>query len=186
MAYSRSSGHYKVNSNKGVKFREDTALRKVMATFDTIYGRPAMETTTQGPQGPATAPKPHITASKSHSNSSSSPSNHKVNFSTPSDRESEKEKKQKYLTAKYGQHQMQLIKKRLKIEDWIYEELRKLYKCVNDADDHNSNFDLEDILDLDADDDRWTYSLDKLADVSQPKETIDKFITECLIKAKTL
>ena len=37
------------------------------------------------------------------------------------------EKKKKYLTAKYGAHQMLLIKKRLGVEMWIFDELRKLY-----------------------------------------------------------
>ncbi|ESO83003.1 hypothetical protein LOTGIDRAFT_169834 [Lottia gigantea] len=46
-------------------------------------------------------------------------------------REEDKVKKTKYLTAKYGQHQMMLIRKRLGVEDWIYDELRKLYGCEN-------------------------------------------------------
>ena len=37
------------------------------------------------------------------------------------------ERKKKYLTAKYGAHQMLLIKKRLGVEMWIFDELRKLY-----------------------------------------------------------
>lgn len=37
-------------------------------------------------------------------------------------------RKKKYLTAKYGQQQMNLIKKRLKIEMWLYEQLQDLAK----------------------------------------------------------
>lgn len=37
-------------------------------------------------------------------------------------------RKKKYLTAKYGQQQMNLIKKRLKIELWLYEHLQELAK----------------------------------------------------------
>lgn len=44
-------------------------------------------------------------------------------------RDEEKEKRQKYLTARYGQHQMMLIRKRLAVEDWLYNELRELYDC---------------------------------------------------------
>lgn len=44
-------------------------------------------------------------------------------------RDEEKEKRQKYLTARYGQHQMMLIRKRLAVEDWLYEKLRDLYDC---------------------------------------------------------
>lgn len=42
--------------------------------------------------------------------------------------EEEQGRKKKYLTAKYGQQQMNLIKKRLKIETWLYEELQNLAK----------------------------------------------------------
>lgn len=38
-----------------------------------------------------------------------------------------KEKREKYLTAKYGSHQMNLIRKRLGVEMWLYDELQKLY-----------------------------------------------------------
>ena len=37
------------------------------------------------------------------------------------------ERKKKFLTAKYGQHQMSLIKKRLRVEMWMYEQLQILY-----------------------------------------------------------
>jgi protein phosphatase 1 regulatory subunit 14B len=39
-----------------------------------------------------------------------------------------KEKREKYLTAKYGSHQMSLIRKRLAVEMWLYDELQKLYE----------------------------------------------------------
>ncbi|KAJ8909360.1 hypothetical protein NQ315_004983 [Exocentrus adspersus] len=39
-----------------------------------------------------------------------------------------KEKREKFLTAKYGHHQMSLIRKRLAVEMWLYEELKKLYE----------------------------------------------------------
>lgn len=40
-----------------------------------------------------------------------------------------KKNTKKYLTAKYGPHQMTLIKKRLNVEMWIFDELRRLYNC---------------------------------------------------------
>ena len=52
-----------------------------------------------------------------------------VSFGTSSKREEEKDKRQKYLTARYGQHQMMLIRKRLAVEDWLYEKLRDMYNC---------------------------------------------------------
>ena len=43
----------------------------------------------------------------------------------------EDEERRKYLTAKYGQHQMKLIRKRLAVEDWVDNELKKLYNVVS-------------------------------------------------------
>lgn len=41
-----------------------------------------------------------------------------------------KERREKFLTAKYGSHQMSLIRKRLAVEMWLFEELQKLYETV--------------------------------------------------------
>ena len=38
--------------------------------------------------------------------------------------------RKKYFTQKYGQHQMQLIRKRLAVEEWLDENLRILYAVV--------------------------------------------------------
>ena len=40
------------------------------------------------------------------------------------------EERKKFLTAKYGKHQMALIRKRLKVEEWVDDRLRELYGCV--------------------------------------------------------
>ena len=37
-------------------------------------------------------------------------------------------KREKFLTAKYGAHQMALIRKRLKVEMWIFDNLQELYE----------------------------------------------------------
>ena len=39
----------------------------------------------------------------------------------------DEKKREKYLTAKYGAHQMALIRKRLKVEMWIFDNLQELY-----------------------------------------------------------
>lgn len=39
-----------------------------------------------------------------------------------------KERREKFLTAKYGSHQMSLIRKRLAVEMWLYDELQKLFE----------------------------------------------------------
>ena len=46
-----------------------------------------------------------------------------VNFNENPDSEKHREK---YLTAKYGAHQMALIRKRLKVEMWMFDQLQEL------------------------------------------------------------
>ncbi|KAK9507360.1 hypothetical protein O3M35_007233 [Rhynocoris fuscipes] len=50
-----------------------------------------------------------------------------VNFSEKGE---VKERREKFLTAKYGSHQMSLIRKRLAVEMWLYDELQKLYESA--------------------------------------------------------
>ena len=50
--------------------------------------------------------------------------NKTVNFKISPVCEKEREK---FLTAKYGAHQMALIRKRLKVEMWMYDHLQKLF-----------------------------------------------------------
>ena len=40
-------------------------------------------------------------------------------------------KREKYLTAKYGAHQMALIRKRLKVEMWMFDQLQEI--CVSEV-----------------------------------------------------
>lgn len=60
--------------------------------------------------------------------SSTKPLQH-VNFNTEDGEINDRKKR--YLTAKYGQHQMNLIKKRLKVEMWMYEQLQALFQVVS-------------------------------------------------------
>lgn len=46
-----------------------------------------------------------------------------------------KERREKFLTAKYGSHQMSLIRKRLAVEMWLYDELQKLFDPPVSSDD---------------------------------------------------
>ena len=50
-----------------------------------------------------------------------------VNFVT---NPSGEKKREKYLSAKYGDHQMALIRKRLKVEMWMFDQLQKLYSFI--------------------------------------------------------
>ena len=71
--------------------------------------------------------KPSSRMPNSHSNHPSTP-NKQVNFGSGN---VEEKKREKFLTAKYGAHQMALIRKRLRVEMWMYERLQELYGAVS-------------------------------------------------------
>lgn len=56
---------------------------------------------------------------------------HSVGFRTNASKDEYQEERKKYLTAKYPQHQMRLIRKRLQAEDWLDNQLRILYDVVS-------------------------------------------------------
>jgi len=76
--------------------------------------------------------------------------NKNVNFS--SNGEDEK-KREKYLTAKYGAHQMALIRKRLKVEMWIFDRLQELYETETEL-PNDVDIDLDEILDIEDENQR--------------------------------
>ncbi|CAA9995922.1 unnamed protein product [Nesidiocoris tenuis] len=61
-----------------------------------------------------------------------------------------KERREKFLTAKYGSHQMSLIRKRLAVEMWLYDELQKLYEST-DSSNTEVEVDIDELLDMDDD-----------------------------------
>ncbi|XP_019873888.1 protein phosphatase 1 regulatory subunit 14B isoform X2 [Aethina tumida] len=103
-----------------------------------------------------------------------------------------KEKREKFLTAKYGHHQMSLIRKRLAVEMWLYEELKKLYqtsKQVVNGDDSSSDeveIDIDELLDMDSEDERKRHVQNLLINAKASQSDVNKFINELLEKAKTL
>jgi hypothetical protein len=105
-----------------------------------------------------------------------------VNFNT--EKGELTDRKKKYLTAKYGQHQMNLIKKRLRVEMWMYEQLQSLYNISDDSND--IEIDLDELLDLDEELGRKEWLRNKLIDAKQSKDMVESFIVELLEKAKTL
>lgn len=88
---------------------------------------------------PITALRPTSGSTSGQQGESNSPRPLHVNFNrgggcgngqaaADDDEEEGDSRKKKYLTAKYGQQQMNLIKKRLKIEMWLHERLQELAK----------------------------------------------------------
>ncbi|CAH0702642.1 unnamed protein product [Spodoptera exigua] len=115
-----------------------------------------------------------------------------VNFS---DKGEVKERREKFLTAKYGSHQMALIRKRLAVEMWLYDELQKLYETPKDnasgaagacAASQEVEVDIDELLDMDSDDLRRRHLTTLLADAKKPQKDVHKFINDLLERAKTL
>ncbi|GAB0098373.1 protein phosphatase 1 regulatory subunit 14B [Sergentomyia squamirostris] len=102
----------------------------------------------------------------------------RVNFS---DKGEVKERREKFLTAKYGSHQMSLIRKRLAVEMWLFDELQKLFDQSEAID-----VDIDEILDMDTDDIRRSHLSTLLSDCKRPQSDISKFISDLLDRAKTL
>jgi len=96
---------------------------------------------------------------------------------------SEEKKREKFLTAKYGAHQMALIRKRLRVEMWMYERLQEIYG----ADD--IEIDLDEVLDMDDETERRTYISELLrVGCKRPLkvEHVNLFVGDLLEKVKTL
>lgn len=81
---------------------------------------------------------------------------------------------------------MMLIRKRLAVEDWLYDKLRELYDCQDDSDDHDCKLDLEDVLNLDTDVERREYAQRELVNAQVSREEVERFIDELIKKSKTL
>ncbi|CAF1079304.1 unnamed protein product [Rotaria magnacalcarata] len=98
--------------------------------------------------------------------------------------------REKYLTAKYPQQQMQLIRKRLKVEFWLDDQLRFLYDIKDDSSQEEHDQCPEDLIDclLDIDDEseQRRFILEKLRNVKQSQSTTLEFIDECLRRIKML
>merc|ERR1712228_336175 len=93
----------------------------------------------------------------------------------------------KYLTAKYGPHQMALIRKRLRVEMWMLDQLQLMSKTKVEYEDANEvEIDLDEVLDIEDDDKRRLFIKELLKSSKSNTEMKDKFIEELLEKARTL
>lgn len=83
---------------------------------------------------------------------------------------------------------MALIRKRLAVEMWLYDELQKLYETPKDstAASQEVDVDIDELLDMDNDDRRRQHLTALLVDAKKPQKDVHKFINELLDKAKTL
>lgn len=106
-----------------------------------------------------------------------------MNFE-PGDKDELQDRKKKYLTAKYGPHQMSLIKKRLRVEMWMYEQLQHLFASTED--NHDLEIDLDELLDMESDHRRRDFLRAKLVGAKQSRDRVEMFIEELMQRAKTL
>jgi len=97
-----------------------------------------------------------------------------------------KERKEKYLTAKYGAHQMSLIRKRLGVEMWMFDQLQTLYPQPPDSKGEEKELDLDELLDVEDEIKRRKYLREELNDCKQSPDKLEKFIEELMERAKTL
>ncbi|CAF4489957.1 unnamed protein product [Rotaria sp. Silwood2] len=86
------------------------------------------------------------------------------------------DEREKYLTAKYPQQQMQLIRKRLKVEFWLDDQLRFLYDIKDNSSQEDHDQCPEDLIDclLDMDNE------------SKRRRFLIEFIDELLHRVKML
>ncbi|CAF1567364.1 unnamed protein product [Rotaria sp. Silwood1] len=100
------------------------------------------------------------------------------------------DEREKYLTAKYPQQQMQLIRKRLKIEFWLDDQLRFLYDIKNDSSQEDHDQCPEDLidclLDMNNELERRRFLIEKLRNVKQSQSIAMEFIDELLHRLKML
>lgn len=139
--------------------------------------------------------QPALSVSKSSISNSSSLSSSSSHSASPNNVKfigfhTEKiDEREKYLTAKYPNHQMALIKKRLKVEFWIDDKLKVLY---NGNDSSNDDYEIcpddlvDSLLDFDSDSERKSYIIEKLQTAKQSKEQIIQFADELLVKLRML
>ncbi|KAF6211141.1 hypothetical protein GE061_014256 [Apolygus lucorum] len=96
-----------------------------------------------------------------------------------------KERREKFLTAKYGSHQMSLIRKRLAVEMWLYDELQKLYES-SDSSNPEVEVDIDELLDMDDDNQRRRHLQELLVDAKKSPLDVKKFVNDLLERTKTL
>ncbi|XP_046388924.1 protein phosphatase 1 regulatory subunit 14C isoform X2 [Ischnura elegans] len=151
-----------------------------------------MECGVSAPYPPANGASPNGIMADMRAERSPAKSGLHVNFT---DKGEVKERREKFLTAKYGSHQMTLIRKRLAVEMWLYDELQKLYEPADSScgsgvgnSEHRSEVevDLDHLLDMDDDEQRRRHLQEVLVDAKKSPRDVKKFVEDLLQRAKTL
>lgn len=108
-----------------------------------------------------------------------------VSFNEETDDEKNAERK-KFLTMKYGQHQLRLVQKRLRVEFWIDAELMLLYNITDASETYDGELDIDELLDMEDDAEREAFIKNMLTNCPQPPDVIQDFVDRTLAKLRTL
>jgi protein phosphatase 1 regulatory subunit 14B len=93
----------------------------------------------------------------------------------------------RFLTAKYPKHQMGLIRRRLAVEDWMDDQLKKLFDVSDeDYETYDTILELDEILNLDTDEERSVYIRERISSAPKSEQLRHEFVTELLEKAASL
>ncbi|CAE17849.1 Protein phosphatase 1 regulatory subunit 14B [Caenorhabditis elegans] len=101
------------------------------------------------------------------------------------DSKSRMEDRSRVLTMKYGKHQMALIRKRMKVENWIETEVTKLF---NGNETNNVDIDLDVIQDIEDVTGKRKFAFEQLQKAHCPcsMDKIIMFLDELIIQLNTL
>jgi len=134
------------------------------------------------------------------STAASKPTSRHAHF--PVNLDQETKRNEKILTIRYGKNQMALIRKRLRVEAWLYDSLEMLTgehqetkeehsqrveeRSLNGNSSAEIDIEVDQILDVEGDCERRQWLEEKLKGCSASREIIQKFIDEFLDRLKTL
>ncbi|XP_064623184.1 protein phosphatase 1 regulatory subunit 14B-like [Lineus longissimus] len=129
------------------------------------------------------SPEPSRVSEGPNTNTSVEPVDKNVNFG-----QAQKEKdddRRRFFTGKYDKHALSLISKRIRVEDWVSEQMLELYEC-SDNGEYEAEIDLEELLNEDEDTVRRTILHEKLSDAKKDRQEVDKFVENLLVQLKNL
>jgi len=93
--------------------------------------------------------------------------------------------RKRVLTMKYGKQQIELIRKRLRFEAWLVENLETL--CASQHGDADLvDIDIDTVLDMENESQRKKWLQDQLKNCCGRTEDVQKFIAEIMERLKTL
>ncbi|TNN05586.1 hypothetical protein EWB00_009150 [Schistosoma japonicum] len=104
--------------------------------------------------------------------------NREVVFAT--DAPSDHSKRKRYLTAKYDRRTRQKISEKIKIENFVFDQLRALYST--EIDDYDCDIDVDEISDLETNEEKIRVLKEKLKSCPARPEEIEVLILKIFIQ----